>query len=137
LLSPLTGRLIPLLQATSVHELSIALELVDLASSEAQRLGAARVVAVHVRAGPASGIVAEALHFSFEVAAAGTMIEGALLQIEAGDLAAWCPACSEARVLATPHHRRCSVCDYPTPELVCGDGLELTALEIMDAPADR
>jgi hydrogenase nickel incorporation protein HypA/HybF len=121
-----------------MHELSIALELVDIALAEARRLGDVRVVAVHLRAGPLSGVVPEALRFSFDVAAAGTAIEGARLEIEPEAVAVWCATCAEARTLADMQHRRCPVCDRPTPDLLSGDGLELTALEVADhASADR
>jgi hydrogenase nickel incorporation protein HypA/HybF len=121
-----------------MHELSIALELVDVALAEARRLGDVRVVALHVRAGPLSGVVPDALRFSFDVAAAGTAVEGARLDIEPGAVAVWCSTCTEARTLADMQHRRCPVCGQPTPELLSGDDLELTALEVADhAPADR
>jgi hydrogenase nickel incorporation protein HypA/HybF len=121
-----------------MHELSIAIDLVELAEAEAVRLGDVRVVAVHVRAGPLSGVVADALRFSFDVAASGTAIEGARLEIEREDVVVWCPACAEARDLADVQHRRCPVCHEPTPEVLRGDSLELTALEVADhAAADR
>ena len=121
-----------------MHELSIALELVELAVAEGRRLGDVRVVALHLRLGPLSGVVEDALLFSFDVAAAGTAIEGARLRIEREPLTAWCEACADTRVLDSPQHRRCPVCDRPTPELVTGTALELTALEIIDhAPPDR
>ncbi|MDQ4080994.1 MAG: hydrogenase maturation nickel metallochaperone HypA, partial [Gemmatimonadota bacterium] len=65
-----------------MHELSIALELIELASAETHRLGDPRVVSVRVRVGPLSGIVHDALRFSFDIAAAGTAVEGARLEIE-------------------------------------------------------
>jgi hydrogenase nickel incorporation protein HypA/HybF len=65
-----------------MHELSIALALVELASEEAQRLGAARVNALFVRLGARSGVVAEALQFSFDLAAEGTIADGARLELE-------------------------------------------------------
>jgi hydrogenase nickel incorporation protein HypA/HybF len=121
-----------------MHELSIALELVDLASDEARRLGNVRVVALHVRAGPLAGVVHEALRFSFDVAATGTAIEGARLEIEQEDVVVWCIRCAERRVLADVSHRRCAVCGDPAAEILSGDRLELTALEVADhAPADR
>ncbi len=121
-----------------MHELSIAMELVELAATEASQLGNVRVVAVHLRIGPLCGVVHDALRFSFDVAAAGTMIEGARLEIEPEVVAVWCAACAEARTLANVQHRRCPVCDRATPDLLSGDGLELTALEVADhASADR
>ena len=65
-----------------MHELSIAVSLVELACEEVERRQLQRVQALHVRIGPLSGIVTDALRFSFDVAAAGTPIEGALLKVE-------------------------------------------------------
>jgi hydrogenase nickel incorporation protein HypA/HybF len=121
-----------------MHELAIAVELVELASAEARRLGNVRVVALHLRAGPLSGLAHDALRFSFDVAAAGTPIEGARLQIEREAVIVWCVTCAQARALADAQHRRCPVCEQPTPDVLSGDGLELTALEVADgASTDR
>lgn len=120
-----------------MHELSIALELVDLAAAEARKQGDVRVVALHLRVGPLSGVVEDALRFSFDVAAAGTAVEGALLRIEREAVVAWCDACAARRTLPRLDHRRCPVCDAPTPELVSGDALQLTAMEVDDARPDR
>jgi hydrogenase nickel incorporation protein HypA/HybF len=65
-----------------MHELSIALSLVELAADELARLGDVRLHAVHVRVGTLSGVVADALRFSFDVAADGTTVAGATLEIE-------------------------------------------------------
>jgi hydrogenase nickel incorporation protein HypA/HybF len=65
-----------------MHELSIAISLVELACEEAGRRQLPRVQALHLRMGSLSGIVKDSLLFSFEVAAAGTPIEGALLKVE-------------------------------------------------------
>lgn len=115
-----------------VHELSLALGLVETATAEAQRLGGVSVAAVHLRLGALSGVVAEALLFSFDVAAAGTAVEGARLVIEPEAVVAWCERCDCGRTLDDPALRRCPVCDEPTPRLLAGDGMELTALEIIE-----
>jgi hydrogenase nickel incorporation protein HypA/HybF len=121
-----------------MHELSIAVDLVELASAEAQRLGDVRVQAVRLRIGPLSGVVNEALVFSFDLAAAGTAVEGARLEIEAEAVLIWCSNCAQSRALTNLQHRRCPVCQQPTPILLSGDGLELIALEVVDhAPSDR
>jgi hydrogenase nickel incorporation protein HypA/HybF len=65
-----------------MHELSIAIALVDLACEEAGRRQLPRVDALHLRIGSLSGIVTDALLFSFDVAAAGTVVEGASLKVE-------------------------------------------------------
>jgi hydrogenase nickel incorporation protein HypA/HybF len=65
-----------------VHELSIAVSLVELACEEVRRRELQRVRAVHLRIGARSGVVKDALTFSFALAADGTAIEGAELRFE-------------------------------------------------------
>jgi hydrogenase nickel incorporation protein HypA/HybF len=65
-----------------MHELSIAMSLVDLACEEKLRRDLPEVHAVHLRLGARSGVVQDALTFSFDLAAAGTCIEGAALKID-------------------------------------------------------
>ncbi len=121
-----------------MHELSVATSLVDMACEKAHAMGGVRVEALHLRLGPLSGVVKDALLFSFEVAAQGTPIEGARLVIETTPITVLCPTCAEERVLASAQRRRCPVCDTPTPELTGGRELELRALEVWeDAAAHR
>lgn len=115
-----------------MHELSIALDIVDLACDEVTRRGGARVDAVHLRLGQLSGVVREALLFSFDAAAAGTPVEGARLQIEDVPATVWCGACAAERTLIAAPHRRCPVCAGVTPELLRGTELEVVALEILE-----
>jgi hydrogenase nickel incorporation protein HypA/HybF len=66
-----------------MHELSIALSLIDAVCDELPRLGAgASVRAIRIRVGPRSGVVADALAFAFDVAVADTPVAGARLEIE-------------------------------------------------------
>jgi len=65
-----------------MHELSIALSIVEIASEEAVRQAAAKVEAVHLRLGKLSGVAKEALLFSWDLACRETPVEGARLAIE-------------------------------------------------------
>lgn len=65
-----------------MHELSIAIRLVELAADAAQSLGAAAVSRLFVRLGAEAGVAAEALRFSFDLAAEGTIVQGARLELE-------------------------------------------------------
>jgi hydrogenase nickel incorporation protein HypA/HybF len=116
----------------AVHELSIAMSLVDAACEKAATLGPVRVTALHLRLGPLSGVVREALTFSFDLAAAGTPIEGARLAIEEVPVTVLCPLCRVERQLESLQHFRCPACGTPTPEVVRGRELELAAMEIED-----
>ena len=65
-----------------MHELAIATALVEVACEEVAHRRLERVQALHVRIGPLAGVVKEALLFSFDLAAAGTPIEGARLEVQ-------------------------------------------------------
>jgi hydrogenase nickel incorporation protein HypA/HybF len=113
-----------------MHELSIAMSLIEVACEEAERLGAQRVSALHLRLGALSGVVREALEFSFELAAADTAAAGARLVVEEVPVTVLCPVCAEERRLPSVQRFRCPVCDAPTPDVVGGRELELVAMEV-------
>jgi hydrogenase nickel incorporation protein HypA/HybF len=122
-----------------MHELSIAHGLVELVCDELMHESAARVRAVRLRVGPLSGVVAEALRFAYDAAAAGTALEGSILQIEHVTPAVFCPACRAERELAAVQPLRCPVCLTPTPDVVRGRELEVASVELMEpstAPGD-
>ncbi len=111
-----------------MHELSIALSILDVAAEEAERHGG-RVVAVRLELGVLSGVVKEALTAAYALAREGTPLEGSELVVEEVPLAVWCPACAAERRLAELD-LRCPACGGPTPEVVAGRELEVVALEI-------
>ena len=114
-----------------MHELSIALSIVETASEEAQRHGG-RVEAVHLRLGAFSGVVKDALLFSWDLACADTPLAGARLEIEEIPVRVWCPTCQFERTLDAEFDLRCPVCGGSDTELRTGRELELSALEIQD-----
>jgi hydrogenase nickel incorporation protein HypA/HybF len=82
-------------------------------------------------------VVREALLFSFDLAAAGTVIEGARLEIEEVPVAVFCPACGEERTLPGIQSFLCPVCGAPTPDVVRGRELELATMEVSTREAGR
>ena len=62
-----------------MHELSIALSIIEIAEEELARHGGERVRAIHVQVGPLAGVAKEALLFSFGLACEGTAAEGSRL----------------------------------------------------------
>jgi hydrogenase nickel incorporation protein HypA/HybF len=65
-----------------MHELSIALNIVEIAEQQLVRHGGERVRAVHLQVGPLAGVAKDALVFSFGLACEGTAVEGSQLIIE-------------------------------------------------------
>jgi hydrogenase nickel incorporation protein HypA/HybF len=112
-----------------MHELSIALSLLDLVEEEAERRGC-RIVAVHLRLGPFSGVVREALLSAFELAREGTVMAESELVIEDVPVVVSCPLCAAKRTPVSAFELICPDCGTPTPEVVSGRELEVVALEI-------
>jgi hydrogenase nickel incorporation protein HypA/HybF len=118
-----------------MHELSIAHGVVDVAIAEARRIGGGRVVAVHVAVGRLSGVEAGALQFCYEIAAAGTPLDGSSLVIEDVPIPVFCIPCGQLQELPGVNRFRCPVCDTPSGDIRRGRELELMSLEIdSDAP---
>lgn len=113
-----------------MHELSIALSMVEMAAAESARRGGAQVCAIHLKLGRLSGVVKEALLFSYDVACEGTPLEGSRLRIEEIPVAVYCEDCRAEKEVVSIQHLRCPVCNSPTPQVVRGRELEITALEI-------
>ncbi|HEY9436942.1 MAG TPA: hydrogenase maturation nickel metallochaperone HypA [Blastocatellia bacterium] len=113
-----------------MHELSIALSIVELATEEAERRGAIRVVAVHLRLGEMSGVAPEPLLFSYGLACEGTPLEGSSLVIEEVPVMVYCPACGAETNPPSIQSLYCPVCEAPTPQVTRGKELEVVALEI-------
>jgi hydrogenase nickel incorporation protein HypA/HybF len=68
-----------------MHELSIALNIVEIAEEEAKRHGSARVQSVRVRIGDLAGVARDALLFSYGLVCEGTLAEGSTLVFENGE----------------------------------------------------
>lgn len=114
-----------------MHELSIALSIVEGATDEARKHGGATVEAVHLKLGKLSGVVKDALLFSWEIACQGTTLEGSRLEITEIPVVVHCENCKTDRTLAEINNFSCPVCNTPTPEILSGKELQVTALEIV------
>jgi hydrogenase nickel incorporation protein HypA/HybF len=113
-----------------MHELSIAMSIVEFAEEEAEKRGSARVTAVYLRLGAFSGVVKDALVSSFEMASADTRLAGSQLIVEEVPLLVYCSKCDARRPVDANLWFTCSDCGTATPEIVQGKELEVTALEL-------
>ncbi|MBB5342401.1 hydrogenase maturation nickel metallochaperone HypA/HybF [Tunturibacter empetritectus] len=112
-----------------MHELSIAMSIVDMAQEEAERRNV-RVEAVHLELGALSGVVKEALLFSFEIACDGTPLQGSRLVVKDVPIEVYCPVCNMPKILASMQWFCCPDCGAQTSEVIHGKELVITALEL-------
>jgi len=112
-----------------MHELSIAMSIVELGEEEAQSRGV-QIEAVHLRLGAMSGVVKEALLSCYEMACEGTVLRGSRLIIEEVPVIIFCPTCQAQRPLSSVQLFLCPECGTPVMEIVQGKELEVVALEV-------
>jgi hydrogenase nickel incorporation protein HypA/HybF len=111
-----------------MHELSIALSMIERIEEEAAR-HSGTVRAAQVKIGVLSGVDCDALSFAWEIAREGTDLAGVRLEIERVPLLARCPKCGATH---TPEIQAiiCPQCITPEQDILAGRELELTSLEI-------
>ncbi len=76
-----------------MHELSIAVSIIDICSDEALKAGASRVNNVELDIGTMSGVETDALEFAWEAATHNTIAAGAILNINRITARARCREC--------------------------------------------
>ncbi len=118
-----------------MHELSIALSIIEGVEEEIARRHDPRVAAVHLKLGPFAGVVKDALLFSYQVACEGTPLQGSRLEIEETPVILYCAVCREERPAVSIQRLCCAVCDTPSADMRRGSELEVFALELTDEPA--
>ena len=110
-----------------MHELSIAISIVDTAVDQASQASARRVSEVELDIGLFSGIEYEALEFALEVASKDTILEETLFRINRVDPVAECPKCQH---LYSPEgmFSHCPECREPGIRLIRGCELQIKSL---------
>ena len=112
-----------------MHELSIAMSIVEMAEEEASRRNV-KVSAVHLKLGLLSGVAKDALLSSFGLACEGTVLEGSRLVIEEVPIEVFCETCAANRRIASMQWFICPECGATAANVVRGKELEVTALEV-------
>jgi hydrogenase nickel incorporation protein HypA/HybF len=118
-----------------MHELSLAMNLVDAVEEEAAR-HTGTVEAIHLRLGQLSGVVKEALCSGFEMAREGTALAATKLIIEEVPIVVWCTACQAEQPVVSPQWFCCAKCGTPAPDVRHGKELEIVALEMTELTGD-
>ncbi|KAA6181624.1 hydrogenase maturation nickel metallochaperone HypA [Thiohalocapsa marina] len=112
-----------------MHELSVCLSLLDEVERIAREHGAEGVERILLRIGPLSGVEAPLLANAYPLAAAGTLAESAVLEIESAPVRVACTVCG-AESEAEPNRLLCAACGSHRTRLVSGDEMLLANLEL-------
>jgi hydrogenase nickel incorporation protein HypA/HybF len=112
-----------------MHELSIAMSIVELAVEEAHKHDATRVARVDVEIGSLAGVETEALSFAWDAAKQGTAAEKARLNIIPVQAEALCQDC-RSTFPAGDFFVQCPNCKGFRYEITKGRELRIKSLEI-------
>ena len=118
-----------------MHELSIAESLIAQVEHIVADEGVTRVAALTLRIGALAGVDADALRFAFEIAARGTVLEDAALQIRDVPAAIYCAVCGDTVELPDIQHFRCPRGGTPSADVRQGRELMIDTLEVFDEAA--
>jgi hydrogenase nickel incorporation protein HypA/HybF len=120
-----------------MHELSIAMSIIEGASREALNHGGAQVHTVYLKLGPLSGVVKDALLFSYSLACEGTLMKGSRLEIEEVPVVVFCPSCKVEKTLDSIQRFCCPDCGALTPDVISGRELQLVSIEISEGDSSE
>jgi hydrogenase nickel incorporation protein HypA/HybF len=91
-----------------MHELSVALRIVEALDQELAGEDEGLVVtAVSIQVGTLTGLVPEALQFSWDFATEDGLLQGSKLAIQIVDAAGYCPQCQKEQTLTSIQSMRC------------------------------
>ena len=113
-----------------MHELSIVHGIIDTVTESVQASNGKAVIATFLRVGALSGVVKDALLFSFDIATEGTLLAGSKLVVEELPVVIFCKTCNETRELPGVQSFRCPVCQTPSADIRQGKELEIRSIEI-------
>ena len=112
-----------------MHETALAAQLLRRVEGAARAEGAARVTAVRLLVGEFAGVEPELLESGFRLMAAGTLAQGARLEVERVPLEAECAACG-LRFRVRDFRFACPECGSGRTRVVAGEDLVLDALTL-------
>jgi hydrogenase nickel incorporation protein HypA/HybF len=112
-----------------MHELSVALSVLDIVHAAAAEAGLAAVTRVRLRIGRASGVQPDSLRFAFDCSKAGTPSAEAALEIEEVPVGGRCAACGGIFTSPEPYVLACPLCGGASFRVTGGDELQVLDLE--------
>jgi|DewCreStandDraft_5_1066085.scaffolds.fasta_scaffold40971_2 hydrogenase nickel incorporation protein HypA/HybF len=112
-----------------MHELSIAQSIIEIAENIARENDSKAVKKIKVQIGEFSGVVKEALEFSFDIAKIGTIAENAELEIEIIKFKSICNSCGFVLETMNDFNLFCPNCSEPM-SIISGREMKVEYIEI-------
>ena len=115
----------------AMHELSLAQNIFEIVGEHLPKEAFRQVKSVKLRVGEVAGVVPDSLEFCFNAIAAGTPLQGAVLEVERVPCVMKCNSCgnissNESGIFL------CSFCNGNDLKMISGNELQVTAIELFD-----
>jgi len=112
-----------------MHEFTIALEIIEIASKYAKEAKAEKVNEIEIEIGSLAGVVVEALEFAMDSAVKNTLLENAKRKIIWINAIAQCCSCAYEFEIKN-FYDTCPKCGQSNPEVLTGKELRVKSLNI-------
>lgn len=112
-----------------MHEFSIAMNIVDIATEYAEKDNTSVVKEIEIEVGELAGVVMDALEFSLELAVKETILDGARRNIISVPGKGRCTNCSHVFEIHDLY-TICPECSSPAPEIIQGRELRVKSLVV-------
>jgi hydrogenase nickel incorporation protein HypA/HybF len=118
-----------------MHEISIALNIIEIAEAKAREGNSRCIQTIKIRLGEFTTVVREALEFAFEVARRDTLAENARLEIESVAMIVRCVLCGPVTSPTRSVCMMCPQCGLPL-DVISGEELQVEYIEV-ESEAER
>jgi len=113
-----------------MHEVSIALNLIEIITDQCIKSGCSRIESVNLRIGRASGIMPDALVFAFEAIKNESIAAAAVLNIEEVPVTGKCAVCDAVFIVEEEYVLACPVCNGSDFKITAGRELDIIDMEV-------
>lgn len=113
-----------------MHEMSLVLRIIDIATEEAQRKDAKKITKIELILGELSGVLYESLMFSFELACKGTMLENAKIVVERIVGQGQCHDCYHVYKMKSLLDK-CPKCSALNPKVIQGREFQVRSINVV------
>ncbi len=112
-----------------MHEMSIALNIIDIVSEEALRAEARSINSIEIEIGSISGVEISALELALEAAVKGSSLERTQIKIIPIQATARCTECNSTYTLTTLYEP-CPTCSSLKFHVVRGKELQIKSINV-------
>lgn len=114
-----------------MHEVSIALNVLDIAIDNCRKSGYDRIESIRLKIGRAAGIMPDALVFAFDAVKTDTLAEKATIIIDHAPVGGSCNTCKKNFVSEETYVLCCPECGSNSFRINSGRELEIIDMEVV------